>query len=325
MHTFYKFNIEMDISGSASTMASIHQVVRAGQHFGVDHGTDVFTHSVSSSEQPPIDWWDVAGEDAVQAKPAQQYVPSAWDEEEDDPIKPLSPPSKPKIVQSVASKNTGDDNEDDGESSDEEETGVTKVSKHQKMQNLCKELLENISRYRSAIEKHAYAITRNGFTTQNLINESYNVPGFGNFFILLLRAQAFFQAQGQLKVNISKLRQDISLTTTNLRGAMLKHDDVMQEKLLEKLTEQKAALQEAEKTINQIKEKNTPLDKVRSALRIIKRGNDRAVRFTAIFRNCVCPPEETIEVAPLVEIKAVAVSKKNSKTSSLFGMKSLKK
>ena len=313
----------MDISGSTSTLAGIHQVVRAGQHFGVGPGTDVFTHSVSSSEQPPNYWWDVAGEDAVQAKPAQRYIPSSWDDEEEDvPAKPPPPPSKPKVVQSTASKNTDDE---DDESSDEEESGATKLSKHQKMQNLCKELLEYISRYRSTIDKQAYSITRNGFTTQNLINESYNIPGFGNFFILLLRSQAFFQAQGQLKVNISKLRQDISLTTTNLRGAMLKHDDVLQEKLLEKLTEQKAALQEAEKTINQIKEKNTPLDKVRAALRIIKRGNERAVRFTAIFRNCVCPPEETTEVVPLVEIKAVAVSKKNSKTSSLFEMKSLKK
>jgi hypothetical protein len=317
----------MDISGSTSTMASIHRVIPVGQHLGVGHETDVFTHSVSSSEQPPDYWWNVAGGDDVQVIPAQRYVPSSWDdEEEDEPIKQPAPPSKPKMMQSSTSKNTDASDDDDDESSDDDEgvSAAVKISKHQKMQNLCKELLENITRYRSTIEKQPYTITRKGFTTQNLINESYNIPGFGNFFILLLRAQAFFQAQGQLKVNISKLRQDISLTTTNLRGAILKHDDVLQEKLLGKLTEQKIALQEAEKTINQIKEKNTPLDKVRSALRIIKRGNERAIRFTTIFRNCVCPPEQASEIVPVVEIKAVAVSKKDSKISSLFAMKSLK-
>ena len=323
----------MDISGSTSTMAGIHQVMQAGQHFGAAHETAVFTHPVSYSEQTSDYWWNVPGDDVqitnaprdvVHATPAPRYVTSSWDDDvEEFFTKPPAPPLKPKMMQSVESKNT--ENDDESSDDEDEDNGATKLSKHQKMQNLCKELLENISRYRSAIDKQAYTITRKGFTTQNLINESFNVPGFGNFFILLLRAQAFFLAQGQLKVNISKLRQDISLTTTNLRGAMLKHDDVLQEKLLEKLTEQKAAMQEAEKTINQIKEKNTPLDKVRAALRIIKRGNERAIRFTDMFRNHVCPQEQGIEVAPVVEIKAVAVAKKDSKTSSLFAMKSLKK
>ena len=321
----------MSISRSISTTASIHHVMPAPQHFGADNESAESRLPVSSDY-----WWGVDSKNEVFEPIIQHYVPSAWDEEEEEKekeekvvVKPSLPPkSEPKKSHSAA-KNA--DDESDAESSDDddgdEDDGnvAAKISRHQKMQNLCDELLKHVSRFRAAIAKQPYAITRKGFTTQNLINETYNIPEFGNFFILLLRSQAFFQAQGQLKVNISKLRQDISTTTTHLRGAILQHDDALQEKYLEKLAEQKASLQEAERTINQIKEKNTPLDKVRAALRIIKRGNERAVRFTTMFRNCVCPPEQTIAVAPVVEIKAVAVSKKDSKTSSLFAMKSLKK
>ena len=76
-----------------------------------------------------------------------------------------------------------------------------------------------------------------------------------------------------------------NVTKTNLRIAIAKQDTHLQQKLCDKLVEQKKILDDALESISNVKNKNTPLDYVKSAIRIVKRGNERSLRFVNMFRE----------------------------------------
>jgi hypothetical protein len=118
----------------------------------------------------------------------------------------------------------------------------------------------------------------------------------------------------------------MDVTKTNLRIAIAKQDTVLQQKLCAKMIEQKSALDSALENVSNIQNKNTPLDYVKSAIRIIKRGNDRSLRFVQMFRETVATlsheHREKEQFENIVETRTIHV-KKEEKKSSIFAKKSL--
>jgi hypothetical protein len=72
-----------------------------------------------------------------------------------------------------------------------------------------------------------------------------------------------------------------------LRIAYTKKDEALQKKLCDKLIEQKKDFEDAMSNVRNIETKNTPLDHVKSAIRIVRKGNDKSLRFTSMFRDRV--------------------------------------
>jgi hypothetical protein len=151
-----------------------------------------------------------------------------------------------------------------------------------------------------------------------LTGQEYNIPGYGNFFILLLKLQAYFQNKGHLKVNLSKLRIDLSETRTKLRIAANQHDVTLVIKLKARVDEMEKQLKSAEEIVTKSKQKNPDLDKVKNAINLMKRNSNRSSQFTNIFRE-IASGIQTEVVEPVIETKAVTISQTDqTKAKSLF-------
>jgi hypothetical protein len=298
------------------------------------------------SEPNGFSWWDhdVVDGKIIKTEPAvKRELPEVtWDEE--DIVQPISisVPSTENIIENIIeniteniTENISKDEPEDSdisESESDDETiaktdGKKKSSKqndYEKFKKLLEKLVPLITKHKSMIETQVFAIGRQGYVGQNLSNHEYNIPGYGYILIFLKKAESYYHKQGTPKINISKLRNDIDITKTNLRLAIFKQDTQLQQKLCDKMVEQKKILEDALESISNIKKKNTPLDYVKSALRIIKRGNERSIRFVQMFREMVAPLEQHVVVPDVstVETKTVSV-KKEEKKSSIFAKKTL--
>lgn len=297
-----------------------------------------FSHAPATPDSPDsdVDWWEKDFEsDVTNTKIKTQSV---------QPIQPVlhtlpSPtlPSLPKKVITSASHRSkdGEDDEDgeDAESSDElsdsdddivqgdsaDLIAKKKKSKSKRLHDLVEFLYTIISSNRSLIDKQTYSITKYGKTRANLTGQEYNIDGYGNFFILLLKVQAYFQSRGHLKVNLSKLRADLSDTRTKLRIAAHQNDVALVIKLKERVDEMEKQMKTAEENVTKSKEKNPDFEKVKNAIHIMKRGNARTMQFTSMFRNRVMGIKNDDDTICHVETKTVTISKEEqSKAKSLF-------
>lgn len=302
------------------------------------------------SEPNGFSWWDhdVVDGKIIKTEPdVKRELPQVtWDEE--DIIQPvsISVPSSESVTESVAesvaesvsesvaekvAENIPEDSDDSDSESDDESIAKTdgkkkssKQNDYEKFKKLLEKLIPLITKHKSMIETQVFAIGRQGYVGQNLSNQEYNIPGYGYILIFLKKAESYYHKQGTPKINISKLRNDIDITKTNLRLAISKQDTQLQQKLCDKMVEQKKILEDALESISNIKKKNTPLDYVKSALRITKRGNERSIRFVHMFREMVAPLEQHVVVpdVSIIETKTVSV-KKEEKKSSIFAKKTL--
>ena len=309
--------------------------------------------NVADSDEPAnFSWWDheiVDGKIVKSDISVKRSTPVNWDDEDDkdEPIRvvpvasvasvaslasvsPIVSLKQDSIVKSIT---IDEDSDSDSDSESDDETNTDEIKKKSSKQNdtekfrtLLDKLLPHISKNKSIIQTQVFAISKQGYVMQNLSNQQYNIPGYGYIMIFLKKAEAYYYKQGTQKINISKLRNDMDVTKTNLRIAISKQDTNLQQKLCDKLVEQKKILDDALVSITNLKNKNTPLDYVKSAIRIVKRGNDRSIRFVNMFRETVAPSSQTEHAAkydePISETCTIQV-KKEDKKSSVFARKTL--
>ena len=268
-------------------------------------------------------WWDcdvVDGKvkyEPVVEKEKSQCVPTNWDDEIEEtedssdkeeikkeitiPIINVSETSEsqPIDIQENLSGTDSDSDDSEDEEVEEENTQINSSSKMvtkkkkskkndtEKMNTLLDKLLSHIQKNKNAINTTVFTVGKQGYVSQNLTNDRYMVPGYGYLMIFLKKAESYYYHQGVKKVNISKLRNDIDVTKTNLRIAIAKQDIQLQQKLCDKLIDQKKILEDAMVNIKNVEQKNTPLDYVKSAIRIVKKNNDKSLRFVDMFRDRV--------------------------------------
>jgi hypothetical protein len=268
-------------------------------------------------------WWDcdvVDGKlkyEPVVEKEKSQCVPTNWDDEIEEtedssdkeqikkeitiPIIHVSETSEsqPIDIQENLSETDSESDDSENEEAEEENTQINSSSKiitkkkkskkndTEKMNTLLDKLLPHIQKNKNAINTTVFTVGKQGYVSQNLTNDRYMVPGFGYLMIFLKKAESYYYHQGVKKVNISKLRNDIDITKTNLRIAIAKQDIQLQQKLCDKLIDQKKILEDAMVNIKNVEQKNTPLDYVKSAIRIVKKNNDKSLRFVDMFRDRV--------------------------------------
>jgi hypothetical protein len=268
-------------------------------------------------------WWDcdvVDGKvkyEPVVEKEKSQCVPTNWDDEIEEtedssdkeeikkeitiPIITVSETSEsqPIDIQENLSGTDSDSDDSEDEEVEEENTQINSSSKMvtkkkkskkndtEKMNTLLDKLLSHIQKNKNAINTTVFTVGKQGYVSQNLTNDRYMVPGYGYLMIFLKKAESYYYHQGVKKVNISKLRNDIDVTKTNLRIAIAKQDIQLQQKLCDKLIDQKKILEDAMVNIKNVEQKNTPLDYVKSAIRIVKKNNDKSLRFVDMFRDRV--------------------------------------
>lgn len=303
-------------------------------------------YSANAHSDAPADfsWWDheiVDGQIKKCEIVVQRKTPVNWDDEDDD-IEPAPiikyQPTVQTVVHSVENTESDSDSENDSEDSDDDVADIAHTDKpssdkipvkkqskkndKEKINNLLDKLMPHIKKNKNSIDSAVFTVAKQGYVSQNLTSDKYMIPGYGYLMIFLKKAEAYYYKQGTKKVNISRLRNDIDITKTNLRIAISKQDTSLQEKLCEKLIEQKKTLDEAMEIVKDIEQKNTPLDYVKAAIRIVKKNNDRSLKFASMFRDRVCIPAEFI--ANEVEFKDTqTIQVVKSAKSSVFGKKTL--
>lgn len=293
-----------------------------------------------SDELANFSWWDheiVDGKIVKADTSVKRSTPVNWDDEDNDNDVPVpvpvtvapivAPLKEASIDKSIINVDSDSDSDSDDElNTDEVKKKSSKQNDTEKFRTLLDKLLPHITKNKSIIQTQVFAIGKQGYVTHNLSNQQYHIPGYGYIMIFLKKAEAFYYKQGTQKINISRLRNDMDITKTNLRIAIAKQDTNLQQKLCDKLVEQKKILDDALESISNVKNKNTPLDYVKSAIRIIKRGNERSLHFVNMFRDTFAPSSQEEYVAkydePINETRTIQV-KKEEKKPSVFARKTL--
>jgi len=305
-------------------------------------------------------WWDcdiVDGKvkyEPVVEKEKSQCIPTNWDDEIEETEdssdkeqikKEITIPtihvsetseSQPIDIQENLSETDSESDDSEDEEAEEENTQINSSSKivtkkkkskkndTEKINTLLDKLLSHIQKNKNAINTTVFTVGKQGYVSQNLTNDRYMVPGFGYLMIFLKKAESYYYHQGVKKVNISKLRNDIDVTKTNLRIAIAKQDILLQQKLCDKLIDQKKILEDAMVNIKNVEQKNTPLDYVKSAIRIVKKNNDKSLRFVDMFRDRVYRYSVETEKDVRVEYKDTQTVQVNVHAKpSVFGKKTL--
>ena len=227
-----------------------------------------------------------------------------------------------------------EDNSDDDENPNidtsigtKKEKKTSKKNDTEKFNKLLDRLIDNFKDRKSAIESTVFTVGKQGYVGGNMTNANYMIPGYGYLMIFLKKAESYYYHQKTKKINISKLRNDIDITKTNLRIAISKQDTNLQQKLCDKLIEQKKNLEEALESIKNVEQKNTMFDYVRAAIQIVRKNNERSLRFTQMFRDRIYMQNsgttyQTETEQKYTETKVVSVTKSEQK-SSIFGKKKL--
>ena len=312
-------------------------------HFSAANAANA-TNVADSDEPANFSWWDheiVDGKIVKTDISVKCSTPVNWDDEEDDAIpteihrpptfidslNPIVAPLKQATLEESVIVDEESDSESDSESDDE--TTIDEVKKKSSKQNdtekfrtLIDKLGQHITKTKSIIQIQVFAIGKKGYSMQNLSNQQYYIPGYGYIMIFLKKAEAYYYKQGTQKINISRLRNDMDVTKTNLRIAIAKQDTHLQQKMCDKLVEQKKILDNALENISNVKNKNTPLDYVKSAIRIVKRGNERSLHFVNMFRETFAQSSQTEYDEPINETRTIQV-KKEEKKPSVFARKTL--
>ena len=213
-----------------------------------------------------------------------------------------------------------------------DEQKITKKNDREKMNILLDKLIPHLKRDKNFIESSLFSVANRGYVSSNLTNDIYKISGYGYLIIFLKKAETYYYNQGTKKINISKLRNDIDITKTNLRIAITKQDTNIQQKLCDKLIEQKRILDEALTHLTDVQQKNTPIDYVKAAIHIVKKNNERSVRFADMFRSRVSMQSHSYSQSysqsngddfnTIVETVTVQI-KKEEKKPSIFGKKIL--
>lgn len=293
-----------------------------------------------------FNWWDHEFDDRQTKKCEiipEQKIPKDWDDEDYEPAPitgtklsvQIPPIITVKSVENTESDDTDSENDSDDNDDDDDTVQIpkpysdkvpakkqSKTNDKEKINNLLDKLMPHIKKNKNSIDSSVYTVAKQGYVSCNLTSDKYMVPGYGYLIIFLKKAEAYYYGQGTKKVNISRLRNDIDITKTNLRIALAKQDTQLQQKLCDKLIEQKKTLDDAMEIITDIEHKNTPLDYVKAAIRIVRKNNDRSLKFVYMFRDRVCTP--IVHVVSEVEFKDTQTIHVVKQTKpSVFGKKTL--
>jgi len=166
---------------------------------------------------------------------------------------------------------------------------------------------------------------KKNINVSDLITQEYFLPVYGYIAVTLKKAEVYY-SRNTKKYNISKLRAEIDATQTQLRIAIAKDDDRQQEKIANRLLDQKKQYDHAMEEVTKIREKNTSYDNVLRAINLIKKKNSESSKFCDMLRTLISKesqPTQVQTVKPVQQQVQTTVITAPPKNTSIFAKKSI--
>jgi hypothetical protein len=182
-----------------------------------------------------------------------------------------------KFNDEISSDNESSDYNDlDSNDSNDSSKDISNVNKLEGEDNFIEELSNIIKK--TYFKCNNLNISFNSKNNVNMCTNNYYINNYGYFGIVLKKIELYLYNNKKI-INISKLRNDIDITSEKLKNLLTTNDYHLQEKLCIKLTEQKKNLADSYNYLLLEKEKKTDIDLIRKANNILKKNNDKSFKL----------------------------------------------